>query len=167
VPLIRVLLIALVPYLGYTLLRSVIDGIEERPVNVWNLYAAVACTALLSLALGAGGWGALGLALATATGFAVLGALTLVFLRGKLGIGSAHLHPAYAVALNVVAALATLGLRPVLVDRLTGPGALLVGAAVSAVLLVGYLVALRRIGVRWLIEVEGRLLRRGGSNRDR
>jgi O-antigen/teichoic acid export membrane protein len=167
VPLIRVLLIALVPYLGYTLLRSVIDGIEERPVNVWNLYAAVACTALLSLALGAGGWGALGLALATATGFAVLGALTLVFLRGKLRIGSAHLHPAYAVALNVVAALATLGLRPVLVDRLTGPGALLVGAAVSAVLLVGYLVALRRIGVRWLIEVEGRLLRRGGSNRDR
>ena len=166
VPLIRVLLIALVPYLGYTLLRSVIDGIEERPVNVWNLYAAVACTALLSLVLGAGGLGALGLALGTAAGFGVLGALTLVFLRRKLGIGSAHLHPLYAVALNVVAMAATLALRSVLVDRLTGAGALVLGVGFSMALLVGYLLALRRIGVRWVVEIEARLLRRDGSRRE-
>jgi O-antigen/teichoic acid export membrane protein len=167
VPLIRVLLIALVPYLGYTLLRSVIDGIEERPVNVWNLYAAVACTGVLSLALGAGGLGALGLALATAAGFAVLGALTLVFLRRKLGIGSGHLHFAYAVTLNVVAAAATLALRSALVDRLTSAAALVLAAGLSAVLLAGYLLALRRLGARWLLEIEARLLRGGGSHAGR
>ena len=166
VPLIRVLLIALVPYLGYTLLRSVIDGIEERPVNVWNLYAAVACTALLSLVLGAAGWGALGLALATAAGFGVLGALTLVFLRRKLGIGNAHLHPVHAVTLNLVAASATLWLRSVLVGRATDPVALVLGVGFSGVLLVGYLLALRRIGVRWVVQIEARLLRREGSNRE-
>ncbi len=166
VPLIRVMLIALVPYLGYTLLRSVIDGIEERPVNVWNLYAAVACTALLSIGLGLAGWGALGLALATAAGFAVLGVLTLVFLRRKLRIGSGHFHTVYAVVLNVVAAAATYGLRSSVAEHLTGLGALAIGAGLSAVLLAGYLFALRRIGVRWVIEIEGRLIRRGGSNRE-
>lgn len=165
VPMIRVLLIALVPYLGYTLLRSVIDGMEERPVNTLNLYAALACTAVLSLLFGVSGLGAFGLALAAAAGFAVVGALTFRFLWRSLRFGGAHIHAASAVALNVMAALTMLLVRSVLLDRLGQAGILVAGAGLSGVLLLGYLLALRRLEVRWLIEIEARLVRRGGSGR--
>jgi O-antigen/teichoic acid export membrane protein len=163
VPVVRVLLIALVPYLGYTLLRSVIDGMEERPVNTLNLYAALACTTILSLVFGVGGLGAFGLALASAAGFGVVGALTFRFLWRRLRFGGAHLHAGSAVVLNLTAALVMLLLRSVLLGRLGPAGMLVAGAGLSGVLLLGYLLALRRLQVRWLVEVETRLLRRGGN----
>jgi peptidoglycan biosynthesis protein MviN/MurJ (putative lipid II flippase) len=134
-------------------------------VNTWNLYAALACTAVLSLVLGASGLGAYGLALAAAAGFTVLGALTVSFLWRSLRFDGAHIHAASAVVLNVTAALITLMLRSVLLDRWEQTGMLLTGAGLCGVLLLGYLLALRRLEVRWVIEVETRLLRRGRSGR--
>ena len=159
-PMIRVLLIALVPYLGYTLLRSVIDGMDERPVNTWNVYGALACTAVLSLVFGLSGLGTLGLAIATAIGFVVLGALTFRFLRNSLRIDGAHLHVVLAVALNLCAALVALLGRSALLGRLGPAGLLVTGAGLSAAFLLGYLLVLRHLEVRWLIEIETRVLRR-------
>jgi MFS-type transporter involved in bile tolerance (Atg22 family) len=65
---------------------------EERPVNTLNLHAALACTAVLSLAFGVGGLGAFGLGLAGAAGFGVLGALTFGFLQRRLGFGGPHFY---------------------------------------------------------------------------
>jgi O-antigen/teichoic acid export membrane protein len=163
VPVVRALLVALVPYLGFTLLRSVIDGIEERPVNVWNLYAALAFTTVLSLASGAAGLGAVGLALASAGGFALAGALTVNFLRRTLRFSGLNIHAGTAVMFNLAAALLMLIVRWLLPARL-GPGGILVAVTViSGALLVGYLYALRRLRVRWVVEIEARLLRPGGG----
>lgn len=162
VPVVRALLVALVPYLGFTMLRSVIDGIEERPVNAWNLYAALACTTVLSLVLGAAGWGAVGLALASVAGFGVAGLLTVTYLRRTLRFGSTHLHAGAAVGFNLAA---TLFVWLVRWTGLGGPGPagmLAVGISLSGVLLLVYLGALRRMGVRWVDEIEARLLHRGG-----
>jgi O-antigen/teichoic acid export membrane protein len=166
-PMIRVLLIALVPYLGYTLLRSVIDGMDDRPVNTWNVYGALGCTVVLSLVFGLSGLGTLGLAIATAIGFVVLGALTFRFLRESLRIAGAHLHVVAAIVLNLSAGLIALLGRSVLLGRLGAAGLLLTGAGVSAACLVIYLLVLRQMEVRWLVEIETRLLRRspGSSGR--
>jgi O-antigen/teichoic acid export membrane protein len=163
-PMIRVLLIALVPYLGYTLLRSVIDGMDDRPVNTWNVYGALACTAALSLVFGLSGLGTLGLAIATAIGFVVLGALTFRFLRQSLRIEGEHIHVVAAVVLNLAAALVALLGRSALLGRLGPAGLLVTGAAVSAICLAAYLLVLRRLEVRWLVEIEARLLHRPGSS---
>jgi O-antigen/teichoic acid export membrane protein len=163
VPVVRALLVALVPYLGFTLLRSVIDGIEERPVNVWNLYAALAFTTVLSLVSGLAGFGAVGLALASAGGFALAGALTVTFLWRTLGFSGANIHAGTAVAFNLAAGLLMLIARWLLPTRLGAGGMLVVVAVLAAGLLVGYLFALRRLRVRWVVEIEARLLRPGGS----
>jgi O-antigen/teichoic acid export membrane protein len=163
VPVIRVLLIALVPYLGFTLLRSVVDGMEERPVNTLNMYVALGCTAVLSVVFGVLGLGGLGLAWASAAGFAVVGGLTFMFLRRRLRFGGSHIHAGSALALNLAAALVVLVLRSLLVGHLGATGTLIAGAGLSGVLLVGYLLALRRLQVRWLVEIEARLVKRGGS----
>jgi hypothetical protein len=141
----------------------VIDGIEERPVNVWNLYAALAFTTVLSLASGAAGLGAVGLALASAGGFALAGALTVNFLRRTLRFSGLNIHAGTAVMFNLAAALLMLIVRWLLPARL-GPGGILVAVTViSGALLVGYLYALRRLRVRWVVEIEARLLRPGGG----
>jgi O-antigen/teichoic acid export membrane protein len=160
-PVVRALLVALVPYLGFTLLRSVIDGIEERPVNVWNLYAALAVTTVLSLVAGVAGFGAVGLALASAAGFAVAGALTVSFLRQTLRFSGLNIHAGTALVFNLGAGLLVVLCRWLLLGRLGPVGMLTVGAVLTVGLLVGYLLVLRRHRVRWVEEIEARLLQRG------
>jgi O-antigen/teichoic acid export membrane protein len=163
VPIIQVLLVALVPYLGYTMLRSIIDGIEVRPVNTRNLYAALAVAATLSLALGGAGYGSLGLAIANAAGLFVLGGLTVGFLRARLGFSGTHVAIGSAIALNLAAAGLALGARALLVSRLEAAGLVLALLALTLLLLTAYLMALRQLRVRWLLQVEVRLMGRGGA----
>jgi hypothetical protein len=141
----------------------VIDAMVERPVNTLSVYAALACTAVLALVLGLGGLGALGLAIATAAGFGLLGALTFRFLWQRLRFGGAHIHAVSAVVLNLTVALATLLLRSALPAGLGAAWMLIVGACLSAVFLLLYLLALRRLEVRWLVEIEVRLRHRRES----
>lgn len=157
---IRVLLVALVPYLTYTLLRSVIDGVEERPVNTLNVYAALGFTAVLSVVLAGAGLGGLGLAVASAAGFLLLGALTMRFLRRSLGLRREHIHAGLAIASNLAAAALALALRSAIAGRVGDAAALATGFVAAACLLAGSIAALRYRRVRWVVEVETRLVQR-------
>jgi O-antigen/teichoic acid export membrane protein len=163
IPVIRTLLVALVPYLAYTLLRVVIDGMEERPVNTHNVYAALGATALIALALGWSGLGVMGLALATALGLVLLGVLTVKFLRGRLRFDWAPVGVGAALGLNVLVTAAALAVQPIWRAHLSAPGALVAGCATGGVLLGLSLVLLHHRRTRWLLQLEGRLLRGGGA----
>jgi O-antigen/teichoic acid export membrane protein len=157
VPIIRILMAGVVPYLGYAVLRTTIDGLEEKAVNTHHMYAACAVTLVLSLAFGAAGFGAPGLAVAGAAGFLVLGLLTVRHLWTSLQPAGEHLAVRHALWLNLLLGAATLGLRHFLVTRLAPRELLAVGMATAAVAFGTYLLALRRLGVRWVAEIEQRL----------
>ena len=53
--------------------------------------------------------------------------------------------------------------RWLLAGRLGPAGMLAVGIGLGGVLLIVYLGALRHLGVRWVAEIEARLLHRGGG----
>ena len=160
IPLVRVLVLSVVPYLAYTALRSVIDGLEERAVNARNTYIAFSVTTGLSLVSGFAGFGALGLAIAGSLGFALLGALSVLHLRRVLGLGTAELRLRAALAGNALASLASLALAALIAQGMGPAGRLSVGAASGIALLLIYLMVLRRLGARWLLEVEHRLFPR-------
>ena len=157
VPLIRILMAGVIPYLGYAMLRTTIDGLEEKAVNTHNMYAACATTLVLSLALGAAGFGAPGLAVAGAAGFIVLGLLTVRHLWTLLRPVGRHLAVRHALWLNLLLAAATLGLRHFLVPRFPSREALAIGLGTAAIGFTAYLVVLRRLRVRWVSEIEQRL----------
>jgi O-antigen/teichoic acid export membrane protein len=163
VPIIRILMAGVVPYLGYAMLRTTIDGLEEKAVNTHHMYAACATTLVLSLAFGLAGFGAPGLAVAGAAGFIVLGLLTVRHLWTSLRPAGQHLAVAHALWLNLLLAAATLGLRHVIVPRLPPREALAIGLATGAVGFAAYLLALRRLRVRWVGEIERRLRPRVGT----
>jgi O-antigen/teichoic acid export membrane protein len=164
IPIVRVMSVALAPYLGYTLLRSVIDGLEERPVNTHNLYAALLTTVVLSLALGLAGYGALGLAVAGTGGFLVLGLLTIRFLRSRLGFHLEVLAIPSAVLLNAVAAVLAVAARTWLVGRLAGVALPVAGLLLTLALFGAYVAVLGGLRVRWLLELAARVVpRRSGG----
>ena len=70
----RLLLVAVIPYTAYVMLRSIIDAVEQRPVNTINLGIALLGVILASLLALMFGWGAAGLALSTSLGYWLLGA---------------------------------------------------------------------------------------------
>jgi len=157
VPLIRILMAAVVPYLAYAMLRTTIDGLEERAVNTHHMYAACATTGILSLALGAAGFGAAGLAGAGACGFIVLGALTVRHLWTTLGARTGHLAVRPALWFNLAAGAATLEVRRLLVPHLAPRPLLGAALGLAAFAFAGYLLVLRRLRVRWVREIEHRL----------
>jgi O-antigen/teichoic acid export membrane protein len=77
IPLMRILLVGFVPYVVFVLLRSIIDGIEERAVNTYNLYVVLIVTVVASLGLAIIGGGIRGLAAGTTLGLGVLGLMTV------------------------------------------------------------------------------------------
>jgi O-antigen/teichoic acid export membrane protein len=157
VPLVRVMLVAVVPYLSYSLLRSVIDALHEEAVNAGNAFAACGVTAVLSLGLGLAGWGAFGLALAGSLGFVTLGLLSVRHLRRSLGLSAAHLSLLPALSLNAILVAFVAGARELLPPEQPLPAMLAVGFGLELVALAVYLAGLRRAGARWLVEVEARL----------
>ena len=157
VPIIRILMAGVLPYLGYAMLRTTIDGLEEKAVNTHHMYAACLVTLVLSLAFGAAGFGAPGLAVAGAAGFIVLGALTVRHLWSSLAPAGEYLAVRHALWLNLLLGGATLALRQLLAVRLAPRPLLAVGLAAGALAFAVYLLTLRRLGVRWVAEIEQRL----------
>lgn len=157
VPLIRVMLLAVVPYLSYALLRSVIDALHERAVNAGNTFVACGVTAVLSLGFGFAGWGAFGLALAGSLGIITLGLLSIRHLWRELGLSAGNLSVLPALALNAVLLSAMIGARTMLPSGPPLTTVLAIGLGLEACAFVLYLLGLRRAGARWLVEVEARL----------
>ena len=51
IPIMRIVMVALIPYLGYVLLRSIVDAVEKKAFNTLNLFIAFGVTLLLDIFL--------------------------------------------------------------------------------------------------------------------
>lgn len=161
IPIVRILMLSAVPYLGYTLLRSVIDAVDERAVNTRNTVLALVATIVGSLALGWAGFGGVGLAIAATSGVALLGALSVFHLVRTLHLGIGPILLSRTVGLLALLTAATLGFRATLPPSWPPLATLSAGIGFGAVAGTGFLFVLRWSGVRWIAELEGRLVRRG------
>ena len=158
IPLMRVMLLSLVPYLGYVMLRSVVDAVEDRAVNTVSLFIALAVALVVGLLAAIAGLGPMGLAIGSAMGFLTLGASTIYYLARVYRLDWWRLRPRQLLFLNggflALGLLAKTGVEaslkgvPLLISValiVTGMGAL-------------YVFGLWRLRVGWLVELEHRIL---------
>jgi O-antigen/teichoic acid export membrane protein len=157
-PLVRVTVLAVVPYLAYTLLRSILDAVDERAVNSSNILVAFGVTVVLALGMGAAGLGAWGLSLAGSLGFLVLGALTVRSVNRTLACRLRGVRPALTVLANLVLLSALWAVKRALGDHWPPGSLLLFALGLEALAFAGYVLLLRRSGVNWVRQVEARLL---------
>ena len=160
IPLVRILLIALLPYLTYVVLRAVIDAVEEKAVNTVNLLFSLAVTVIISIILACMGLGVVGLAIGTATGFAVLGFLTLLFMwkRYPFGIGGLRLKLLLVVNTILVVSAILIRFGLILPARFSGPALVVSVAMTEGLLFAAYVLVLRHRGVRGVLEIERRIV---------
>lgn len=112
VPIMRMILLALVPYLAFALLRSVVDAVDERPINTINLLIAVAVTAAVGIVMALSGLGAQGLAAGTTFGVFLLGLLTAGFLHRRFAFSFDWSRLGFVFFVNLsLAALAVFAIR--------------------------------------------------------
>lgn len=161
VPIMRLLLIAVTPYLAYTLLRSIVDAVEERAVNTRNLLIALGVNLFVSILLAQSPIGVLGIAVGTATGFIVLGASTLIYLRKENWIGKPRLLVVQCMSLNLTALVIAWGMKLLFDGSVSSIlGQALLVFCVEIVLFLSYLYALLRLKAGWIEQVAIRVLRR-------
>src|SRR4029453_4844619 len=147
-PIIRIVLVAAVPYLGYTMLRAVIDALDERAMNTRNMLWALCITLAASVVLGLAGLGGLGLAIAGTLGLLVLGVLSVWHLWRTLALSRDALLLGPGLALPALVAAAPVGSRMLLPPTWPPLGSLAFAGGAAGTLGVLYLLSLRHFGAR-------------------
>lgn len=151
----RVLLSSLIPFLGYIVLRSVVDGVDDRPVNTWNLLLCFFLTCVCSVAL-ASTLGVIGVAGGSAVGILVLGYRTFAYLRSAAWLRTVPSRLGESLLLNVLAGGIAMLLRWLVGSRAPGVQ-LATGATGAALMLIGYMFCLDRMQVGWVREAKARV----------
>jgi hypothetical protein len=82
----RIIVLALIPYLAYVMLRSVIDAVEVKAINTANLFISLIIGIGFAIFLSLTGMGTTGLAIGTMLGFWTLGILTISYLKRRYHI---------------------------------------------------------------------------------
>jgi O-antigen/teichoic acid export membrane protein len=127
-PVFRILVLGLIPYAWYSVLRSIVDAIDVRAVNARNVLAASCLTVLGSAAAVAAGLGVIGLAAATTVGVTLLGVLTVTSLVRRQWFSTGAVGWRRWALLNGLAAGMALALKlspsgpPPFVSLLAGAG---------------------------------------------
>ena len=158
VPVIKLFLISLCPYLGYVMLRSIVDSIEEKAINTLNLLIAFGVTLVLSLALGFTRLGILGLASGITAGLTILGISTAYFLIKRYEISFQQVQLIWVLLINFIFGVITVFIKKYFIlhfSRNIIPIAVIVA---GTSLFVCYLTMLYMKNTRWVMEIKKRVL---------
>jgi O-antigen/teichoic acid export membrane protein len=164
IPIMKIIILSLGPYLGYVILRSIVDAVEVRAVNTINLFLSLGFAVILSLILVSAGLGAIGLAIGTTFGFTVLGILTGRFLVRRFQTTYKHSLFQWVLILNVLCAAAVFVLKRYALSFLSSTHSLFIGFIIEGVLFLFYMTFLYRKKCRWVLELKERIFQQPATH---
>jgi len=161
VPVMKIIILSLGPYLGYVILRSIVDAIEVRAVNTLNLSISLAIAAVASIIFIYAGFGIIGLAVGTTIGFAFLGILTSYYLIKRYKISLENFMFPWVLTANILFAGIVILIKHYLTPSLSLSNILILGFFIECVFFLGYLYFLYKKDVRWYSEIKKRIFMNG------
>ena len=157
VPIIRIFLVSLCPYLGYVMLRSIVDAVEEKAINTLNLFVAFGITVVSSLLLGYSGLGILGLALGITVGLISLGISTTYFLVKRYKVTFENINLVLILFVNCIFAGITILARKHLIIHFNNIGLLISIFMVGTSLFIFYMWLLYKKETQWIMVLKSRV----------
>jgi O-antigen/teichoic acid export membrane protein len=146
----RIFAASFVFYLCYALLKPIIDALEVRAINTFNLLVSLAVATVCGVGLAQGGLGIVGVALGVSFGIFALGYLTARYLSKRQAFFFSEFKPGLVALVN----LGFLGigyLVHVVVRRTVDTtSAFLLGILVEILMMLAYIFCLKRAGVTWI-----------------
>lgn len=157
IPLMKVTVIAIIPYLSYVMLRQVLNAIEKRPLNTINCLFSFVIVLIFSFGLSLLGFGVMGLAIGLVIGYFALGLLTIGYLFRLYRFEIKTFRIKEIILLNFILLLIGYSFKYFFVKLYLGLSIAIVSALIfESILFIMYLLALKKINVRWIFEVERR-----------
>lgn len=157
VPIMKIIILSLGPYLAYILLRSIVDAVEVRAINTINLALSLIFAAVMSIFFVYVGFGMLGLAAATTIGFAILGVLTSYYLIKRYLIPFKNFMFGWVVLLNILFAGTIIIIKNHVISSFSQYKLLIIGFIIECVLFLCYLYFFYKKDSRWLLELKKRI----------
>ena len=157
VPIIRIFLVSLCPYLGYVMLRSIVDAVEEKAINTLNLFVAFGITVVSSLLLGYSGLGVLGLAFGITVGLISLGISTTYFLVKRYKVTFENINLVLILFVNCIFAGITILARKHLIIHFNNIGLLISIFMVGTSLFIFYMWLLYKKETQWIMVLKSRV----------
>ena len=147
----RVISLAIIPYMCFTMFKSIIDAVEVKAINTFNLLAALAAALLGAGGLATIGFGILGIAIGMAFGFFTLGYLTLRYLMKYYPLKLKEINLFKVSMINAIFFIPSYWLHhsPIF-DTMATILPLFLALVFGCVLFLAYLVVLRTLSVPWL-----------------
>lgn len=161
VPIIRIFLVSLCPYLGYVMLRSIIDGVEERAINTLNLFISFGVAAVSSLILSYIGLGILGLAVGITIGLLNLGVSTTYFLVKRYKITFENMKLLWVLFINCIFAGIAIFMKQYLIKYFSNMGLPITISMMEFSLFIFYIWLLYKKDTQWVIELKKRAFSAG------
>ena len=159
VPIMKILILSLGPYLGYVILRSIVDAVEVRAINTLNLSVSLVIAAVLSIIFVYAGFGIIGLAIGTTIGLVALGIITSLYLMRRYQISFENFMLRRVIVLNILFASSVLLIKQHIAPFLSQSNILIVGFIIEGVLFLCYLYFFYRKNIGWVLTLKERIFR--------
>jgi len=151
IPLTRIISIAIVPYMFFTMLKSIIDAVEVKAINAFNLLVALLAGLLTGGGLATIGLGISGIAIGMAFGLLTLGYLTLRYLRKRFALKWTGIYFLKISLINGILFIPSYGLNHLEIFRkMDNILPLFLACIFGLFLFLVYIVVLRTLNVAWL-----------------
>lgn len=157
IPVMEVLLLSLCPYLGYVMLRSIVDAVEVKAINTLNLFISLGVAIALSILFGYAGLGGWGIAVGTAVGFVLLGLLTANYLIKRYQITFEGFLFVWILFLNSLFAGFAFLVKQYLGMLFSGMSLLVIVFFIEAILFVIYVWLIYKKNAQWIMELKKRI----------
>lgn len=157
VPIMQILILSLGPYLGYVILRSIVDAVEVRAINTLNLSISFVIAAVTSIIFIYAGFGIIGLAIGTTIGFTNLGIITSYYLMRRYQISFENFMLPWVILLNILFASSVLLIKQYIASFLSQSNILIVGFLIEGIFFLCYLYFFHKKKIRWFSELKKRI----------
>lgn len=156
IPIMRVLILALIPYLSYVMLRSIIDAVEKKAVNTYNLFIALSVVILFASGAYSFGKNVIYLAASVSLGMGILGVMSYSFLNNRYKL-SPRLNALEVLLLNAALGFVVHTFKNLIYDVSPLISGTVYILFFQSILFFFYLWYLSRRDIKWIFEIRKRI----------
>jgi O-antigen/teichoic acid export membrane protein len=147
----RIISIAILPYMCFTMLKSIIDAVEIKAINTLNLLIALVVALITAIGLATIGFGISGIAIGMTIGFFALGYLTIKYLMKLYPLKLAEIKLFKVFSINIILFFPSYWLHSLeMFYSMNNILPFLLAFIFGCALFILYLVLLRGLKVHWL-----------------
>lgn len=147
----RIITITIIPYMCFTMLKSIIDAVDVRAINTFNLFIALVAALLTASGLVTIGFGISGIAIGMAVGFYIMGYLTLKYLMKLYSLKLTNIKLLKVILANIFLFIPSYAVHDLEIFRkMYNILPLVLAFIFGSVLFFIYLVVLRKLNAPWL-----------------